>query len=136
MEKVKQLKNNELFNKIFVRNEYSLIMTETLSGIEIQNRERMDRIDLLVSQVNNLQSQLEIEKKKCSKLSEEVDSLNQHIDWMKKRGEKASKQGGTFNYLGLSEEILKLKEVIDKHITIIPDKDNIKVLSHKVEEMD
>lgn len=39
--------------------------------------------------------------------------LTEELDWIKKNGNQLAKVQGTFNYMGLAEELLKLKEVID-----------------------
>lgn len=62
-----------------------------------------------------------------------------HIDWLKKRGggTGSTSNGALTNYIGLSEEILKLKNAIDEKITVIPDNDkHISEFASKLEEME
>jgi len=62
-----------------------------------------------------------------------------HIDWLKKRGGggTGSSNGSVTNYIGLSEEILKLKNAIDAKITSIPENDsNIQEFASKLEQME
>jgi len=39
--------------------------------------------------------------------------LTEELEWIKKNGNQLAKVQGSFNYMGLAEELLKLKEVID-----------------------
>ncbi|KAL4503084.1 hypothetical protein ABPG72_014313 [Tetrahymena utriculariae] len=134
-EKIKLVKNGSDIFKVFLRNEYALLKLEIVENIERLNKERSDRINENVIQIQQLQQKYDDEKKKATKLQDEVDQLNQHLEWLKKRGIQQSKQNGTFNYIGLSEEILSLKKVIDQHIQEIPNKDIVQSFQSKVDEM-
>ncbi|KAL4455390.1 hypothetical protein ABPG74_012542 [Tetrahymena malaccensis] len=134
-EKLKLVKNGSDIVKVFLRNEYTLLKLEIVENIERLSKERQDRINDNATQIQQLQQKYEDEKKKASKLQDEVSQLNQHLDWLKKRGVQQSKQNGTFNYIGLSDEIMSLKKVIDQHIQEIPNKDIVQSFQNKVDEM-